>query len=117
MSAEEFDEVLPFLKGTMSEDRCAAARAVLVDGEPLASVARTYECSRQFVDKTVTIACGAVPLAEAFDWSQKKKSLPGWESITVSLPSELLNRLRFEIAEAAASERLKAQEKKMRKQK
>lgn len=105
MTAAEFDAVRPLLPN-IREDRCAAARAALVDGETLAVVAARYGWSRQAINGLVnTFYEGLTRYHEAQRATANAGVLlpPGWEQVTLIAPSSLIDKFRAEIAELAAT--------------
>jgi hypothetical protein len=88
MTAAEFDAVRPFLPN-IREDRSAAARAALVDGETLAAVAKRYDWSPQAVNNLVNTYCkGLNRYHEAQRATANAGVLlpPGWEQVTLIAP-------------------------------
>ena len=106
MTAAEFDAVRPLLKN-VSDDRAAAARAALVDGETLAVIAQRHGCSRAAVNGAVGTFWNRL---EEYHEAQRATAHagllvpPGWEVVTLVAPSALVTKFRAEIALAAADE-------------
>lgn len=102
MTAAEFEEVRPLLK--ISADRCEAARAALVDGKTLASIASVYGWTRQAVNDAVGIVWATLGrYHESQRASANAGTLlpPGWERVTIIAPSRLIAKFRAEIAESS----------------
>lgn len=101
MSAAEFNAVRPFLK--ISEDRIEAARRALVDGETLQAVGKHYGWSRQAVGDAVGVVWRAFA-----DYRESQQATaaavghlpPGWDSVTLIAPHELIRKFREEISKA-----------------
>ena len=101
MSAAEFNAVRPFLK--ISEDRIEAARRALVDGETLQAVGKHYGWSRQAVGDAVGVVWRAFA-----DYRASLQATaaavghlpPGWDSVTLIAPNELICKFREEISKA-----------------
>ena len=110
LSAAEFDTVRPLMK--ISDDRITAARAHLVDGLTMQAVGEQHGCSRQAVNDSVNTFWRAV---ENYRESQKAAAhaageLPeGWEQVTLVAPSHLIEKFRYEIAQAAPKPEKKKQ--------
>jgi len=85
LSAAEFDTVRPLLK--ISDDRITAARAHLVDGLTMQAVGESQ--------KAAAHAAGELP--------------EGWEQVTLVAPSHLIEKFRYEIAQAAPKPEKKKQ--------
>lgn len=103
MTAAEFDAVRPLLPN-IREDRCAAARAALVDGETLAVIAEKYGWSRQAVNTLVNTFCDALTRYHEAQRATANAGVllpPGWEKVTLIAPSRLIDKFRAEIAELA----------------
>lgn len=106
MTAADFDSVRPLLKN-VSDDRAAAARAALVDGETLAVIAQRHGCSRSAVNGAVGTFWNRL---EEYHEAQRAAAHagllvpPGWEVVTLVAPSALVTKFRAEIALAAADE-------------
>lgn len=105
MTGAEFDAVRPLLK--IAEDRIAAARAVLVDGQTLQGTATRFGwTSRNTVFECVNAVWKAF---EKYHESQSAAARsaallpPGWEQVTLIAPSSLIAKFRLEISEAAKS--------------
>lgn len=100
MTAAEFDAVIPLMK--ISDKRRDAARMALVDGMTFQAVSDRLECSRQAVDDAIGSVWRAyTKLNEAQRVAANTDTLlpPGWEKVTLVVPSELLTRFRAEVAE------------------
>jgi hypothetical protein len=105
MTAIEFEAVRPLVN--ISEERSKQARAALVDGLTLASIAEAYDTSRQNVNDVVRIVWQGF---ERYQESQRANSNaagtlilpPGWEQVTLIAPSHLIKKFRAEIADASA---------------
>lgn len=101
MSAAEFNAVRPFLK--ISEDRIEAARRALVDGETLQAVGSHYKWSRQAVGDAVGVVWRAFA-----DYQESQQATaaavghlpPGWDSVTLIAPHELIRKFREDISKA-----------------
>lgn len=105
MIAADFDAIRPLLPN-IREDRCAAARAALVDGETLASIADKYGWSRQAVNTLVNIFCDALSRYHEAQRATANAGVllpPGWEQVTLIAPSQLIDKFRAEIAELAST--------------
>lgn len=102
LSAPEFDALRPFLN--ISEDRIAAARLALVDGQTLQGVGTLYGWSRQAVGDAVDAVWRT---HERYNESQRAASQsgallpPGWEQVTLIAPTSLIAQFRAMIAEAS----------------
>jgi len=100
MTAADFDAVRPLLKN-ISNERVAAARAALVEGETLAEIAARYGWSRQAVNTAVgTFWDKLAEYQEAQRTSTHAGVLvpPGWEVVTLIAPRALVEKFRAEIA-------------------
>ena len=113
MTEADFEAVLPLLN--ISEERCDAAKAFLVEGKTLQAVATTYGWTRQAVNGAVTIVWQTL---ERYHESQKATANagtllpPGWEQVTLIAPSHLIAKFRAEIAEESVETlKTKAQRK------
>ena len=101
MTAVEFEALRPLLK--ISEDRMAAARAVLVDGLTYQAAGDRFGWTRQAAGDAVDVVWRTL---QRYHESQKAAvntgtSLPdGWEQVTLIAPSYLIPKFRDEIAEA-----------------
>jgi len=101
MSAAEFNAVRPFLK--ISEDRIEAARRALVDGDTLQTVGKHYGWSRQAVGDAVGVVWRAFG-----DYKESQQATaaavghlpPGWDSVTLIAPHELIRKFREDISKA-----------------
>lgn len=101
MSSAEFTAVRPFLK--ISDERIEAARRALVDGETLQAVGTYYGWSRQAVGDAVAVVWRAFA-----DYRESQKASaaavgylpPGWDSVTLIAPCELIVKFRDEISKA-----------------
>ncbi len=96
MSAVDFEAVKPFL-ANISEDRCNAAKAALVDGLTLKQVGDQYGWTRQAVNDVVT---SFWQVYERYQQGQAAASefisqtRPGWELVTIVAPTDLVNWLK-----------------------
>jgi hypothetical protein len=103
MTGAEFDAVQPLLR--ISEERIAAARAVLVDGQTLQGTATRFGwASRNTVHECVNAVWKAFERYHASQAAAAKSSAllpPGWEQVTLIAPSSLIAKFRLDIAEAA----------------
>jgi dsRNA-specific ribonuclease len=100
MSATDFDAIRPLLPN-IREDRCAAARAALVDGETLAAIATRYGWSRQAINTLVNTFCDALTRYHEAQRTTTNAGVllpPGWEQVTLIAPSALIEKFRTEIA-------------------
>lgn len=88
MTAAQFDQAAARF-GRLSAKARAVARAVLVEGRPYEQIATEHGCSRQLAHQWAT------KVYEAF-------CPDGWESATVTLPAQLMQRVRQMQAEARA---------------
>jgi hypothetical protein len=94
----EFDVLLPLLD--ISADRRAAARAALVDGRTFSSIASQYGWRPQAVNGAVTVVWR---MRERYRQSQRmianaERFLPpGWELVSLVVPSHLVPQIRAEI--------------------
>lgn len=101
MTAVEFEALRPLLN--ISEDRMAAARAVLVDGLTYQAAGDRFDWTRQAAGDAVDVVWRTL---QRYHESQKAAvntgtSLPdGWEQVTLIAPSYLIPKFRGEIAEA-----------------
>lgn len=105
MTAADFDAIRPLLPN-IREDRCAAARAALVDGETLADVAEKFGWSRQAVNTLVNTFCDALTRYHEAQRTTANAGIllpPGWEQVTLIAPSQLIDKFRAEIAELAST--------------
>lgn len=101
MTSAEFKAVRPFLK--ISDERIEAARRALVDGETLQAVGTYYGWSRQAVGDSVAAVWRA--FADYRESQQASAAAvgclpPGWDSVTLIAPSELIVKFRDEISKA-----------------
>lgn len=95
MSAEEFDALLPRL-GRLSLDTVRIARAVVVDGQRPADVARRYGMSRQRVSGILR------------RFQHAERDVPrDWRRVEVWLPPDLAQRVE-EMARDARAEAVRA---------
>jgi hypothetical protein len=104
MTAIEFDALRPLLT-VFSEDRCNAARAVLVDGKTLQSAATENGfATRQAVNGSVAAIWS---IYEQYNESLRISAAagtllpPDWEKVTLIAPRHLIAEFRVKIAEAA----------------
>ncbi len=105
MTAADFDAIRPLLPN-IREDRCAAARAALVDGETLADVAEKNGWSRQAVNTLVNTFCDALTRYHEAQRATANAGVllpPGWEQVTLIAPTRLIDKFRAEIAELAST--------------
>lgn len=102
ITAAEFQALLPFLN--ISDDRVAAARAAMVEGQTLKSIGETYGWTRQAAGGVVSAVWRVFEkYREAQSLAAKSGILlpPGWEQVTLIAPSHLIAKFRAEIAEAS----------------
>jgi hypothetical protein len=102
MTAAEFEAVRPLLK--ISDERIKAARAALVDGATLQSVAEIYGWSRQAVGDAVNAVWRAFDLYHESQRAAANAGAlmpPGWEQVTLIAPSSLIAKFRAEIAQSS----------------
>lgn len=100
MSAHEFDPLVPLLD--ISNDRIAAARAVLVDNQTLEMAATPYGWTRQAVNSAIVIVLRTRErFLEAQAISAGALLPPGWELVTLVAPSDLVAKFKEEITAAA----------------
>lgn len=103
MTAVEFEALRPYLT-SISVDRLNAAKACMVDGRTMPSVAADYNWTRQSVNECIGIVWKAF---ERYHESQKTTANagtllpPGWEQVMLIAPSHLIAKFRAEIAEAS----------------
>lgn len=103
LTAPEFDAVRPLMN--ISDDRLNAARMALVDGMTMQGVASVYSWSRQAVSDAVMAVWRQY---ERYQESQRAMDNagmvlpPGWEKVTLIAPVAIIERVRSEIAAAAA---------------
>lgn len=103
MSAHEFDPLIPLLD--ISEDRIAAARAVLVDDKTLEVAATPYGWTRQAVNSAIGIVWKTRErFLEAQAISAGALLPPGWELVTLVAPSNLVEKFKEEITAAATAQ-------------
>lgn len=107
MTATDFEAIRPLLPN-IREDRCEAAREVLVDSVTVVAVAKKYGWSRQAVNTLVNIFLDA--LSRYYEAQRATANAgvllpPGWEQVTLIAPSQLINKFRAEIAEMASTSR------------
>jgi hypothetical protein len=103
MSAHEFDPLIPLLD--ISEDRIAAARAVLVDDKTLEVAATPYGWTRQSVNSAIGIVWRTRErFLEAQAISAGALLPPGWELVTLVAPSNLVEKFKQEITAAATAQ-------------
>lgn len=98
MDSAEFAATVPLLN--ISEDRIAAARAVLVGGEGLQSVGTRYSWTRQAVNETVNVVLKTYEkLLESRRISAGAKViLPrGWVQVTLIAPEEMVADFKRQI--------------------
>lgn len=102
MTGAEFDAVRPLLR--IAEDRIAAARAVLVDGQTLQGTATRFGwASRNTVHECVNAVWKAFERYHESQAAAARSSAllpPGWEQVTLIAPSSLIAKFRLEISEA-----------------
>jgi len=106
MTAVEFDAVRPLLPN-IREDRSAAARAALVDGETLAAVAQRYGWTRQAVNGLVnTFWEGLTRYHEAQRIGDNADVVlpPGYSKATFVAPDRLIAKWRAELASEATAD-------------
>jgi predicted DNA-binding protein YlxM (UPF0122 family) len=105
MTEADFDAARKLLKN-VSDERAAAARSALVDGETLAVIAERHNCSRQAVNNVVGTFWDKL---EEYHEAQRAKTHagvlvpPGWEVVTLIAPSTLIEKFRSEIAALGSS--------------
>ena len=102
VTAAEFEAIKPLLG--ISEDRIAAARAAVVDGQTLKSIGDGMGCSKQNVATAVNAVMRALERYREAQAVAAKAGLllpPGWERVTLIAPSFLIAKFRAEIATAA----------------
>lgn len=105
LTAMEFDALLPLLR--ISADRRVAARAALVDGKSFASIAKAYGWTPQAVNGAVTAVWRTL---ERYQESLRMKENaemvlpPGWERVTLVLPSSMVAWIRVEVAKMGLEE-------------
>lgn len=100
MTAADFDAARKMLKN-VSDDRAAAARSALVDGETLAEIAKRYNCTPQAINKAVGRFWEKLEEYHAAHRAKTHEGVlvpPGWEVVTLIAPSALVERFRAEIA-------------------
>jgi hypothetical protein len=103
MSLQEFEAVLPLIK-KISDQRREAAKAALVDGMSLATVAEAFGWSRQAVNDAIGQVWAA---RERYHESQRANAQasvllpPGWEQVTLIAPSHMIERFRADIAKTS----------------
>lgn len=103
MSAHEFDPLVPLLD--ISEERIAAARAVLVDDKTLEMAAAPYGWTRQSVNDAIGIVWRARERFIAAQAISAGAILPaGWELVTLVAPTHLIEKFKSEIAADPASQ-------------
>ena len=105
MTAADFDAIRPLLPN-IREDRCAAARAALVDGETLADVAEKYGWSRQAVNTVVNTFWDALTRYHEAQRATANAGVllpPGWDQVTLIAPTRLIDKFRAEIAALAST--------------
>ena len=101
MTGPDFEAVRPLLN--ISNDRIAAARSALVDGQTLQGVANRYGWSRQAVGAAARIVWSTF---QKFCESQRAAANagvllpPGWEQVVLIAPSTLIADFREQIAAA-----------------
>jgi len=105
MTEADFDATRKLLKN-ISDERAAAARSALVDGETLAVIAERHNWSRQAVNNVVGTFWDK--LGEYHEAQRAKTHAgvlvpPGWEIVTLIAPSALVEKFRHEIAALASS--------------
>ena len=103
MTEADFDATRKLLKN-VSDERAAAARSALVDGETLAVIAERHNWSRQAVNNVVGTFWDK--LGEYHEAQRAKTHAgvlvpPGWEIVTLIAPSSLVQKFRAEIAALA----------------
>ena len=103
MSLQEFEAVLPLIK-KISDQRREAAKAALVDGMSLATVAEACGWTRQAVNDAIRQVWAA---RERYHESQRATAQaglllpPGWEQVTLIAPSHMIERFRADIAKTS----------------
>lgn len=104
MTPAEFQACIPLVR-QLAEDRVAAARAVLVDGDRPVDVAARYGWSRQAVGICVDKLCDALEsyqVAKQFEAEMIEAALPpGWKVATVAAPVQVLAKLQADVEAAA----------------
>jgi hypothetical protein len=111
MTEADFDATRKLLKN-ISDERAAAARSALVDGETLAVIAERHSWSRQAVNNVVGTFWDK--LGEYHEAQRAKTHAgvlvpPGWEIVTLIAPTALVEKFRQEIAALASSNAATAQ--------
>ncbi len=97
MSAHEFDPLVPLLD--ISDERIAAARAVLVDDKTLEMAAAPYGWTRQSVNDAIGIVWRTRERFIAAQAISAGAILPaGWELVTLVAPTHLVEKFKAEIA-------------------
>lgn len=106
LTPAEFDACVPLVP-QLSPERVSAARAVLVDDEKQVDVASRYGITRQAVNGSVKA------MWETFQSYQTAKQIevdmteaalpPGWRMVTLTAPSEMVEKFRSEAAAAVAA--------------
>lgn len=102
LTAVEFDMLRPFLK--MTEDRIAAARAMMVDGLSGRDAAAPHGWVRQNATDAANLVWRAYEdyqVAREREEDDAALMPPGWARVTLIAPIELIARFRDEIAEAS----------------
>lgn len=106
MSPAEFQACIPLVQH-LAEDRVAAARAVLVDGERPVEVASRFGWSRQAVGICVDKLCEALEnyqAAKRYEAEMTEAALPpGWRVATVAAPAQVLAKFQVDVEAAAAA--------------
>ncbi|WP_038214616.1 TrfB-related DNA-binding protein [Xenophilus azovorans] len=105
LTQAEFDILLPLLK-RMTADRIESARLVLVDGLTYEAAARKRgpEYTRQAVGDAVRIVRRVHEDYLATQAAAEKAGTiapPGWETVTLTAPSNLIAEFRARVAELA----------------
>lgn len=98
MTEAEFAACLPFVKN-VNADRIAAAKAALVDGESQVVIGARYGWTRQGVNICVDTLWEALKRYHAAQQAASNILMPpGWQQVTLTAPTWLIEKFRAEIA-------------------
>ncbi len=113
LSADVFDFLAKHHLKHINENRIAAARAMMVDGETNSAVATRFKISRQIVSQNVSLVWKAyefdqelakargqidTPIRISQDPAPKNAVIPaGWKQVTILAPIDLVNEFTNQV--------------------
>lgn len=104
VSVPEFEALQHLLKDSLSADRIAAARMVMLDGFSNQTAAEHFGVSRQAVWKTVQRMRDTLALykeARVIEEAGIERSLPrGWRRATIAAPAAIIERCQADAEHA-----------------